>query len=532
MCAFYFDHDSDYEVVAFTVDGAVPRSRARSPGGRSSPYEEIARSHPPDSHELFVAVSYQKMNQVRAEKYGSAKAMGYSLARYVSSKAITWPTLSLGDNTFVMEANVVQPFATDRLQHDTVVGQSHRPPFAHRQPLLPGVAHRGLRRTSRSATTASSASTPRLRDGIRLAERCLIGAGATVMQGHEARRGLRAEQHRPESRAQLAHSRVSRRRANAVGEEGADLRRRTTSTSGWRTTPLSRSPTRSTIAFCGSTSVRVTAGADAAGLHRRRGRQPGERALRPRSSCPRSGQAWRLRRQRRDALVHRQRRRHEVPVLLRLESGRDGALQDRRSALAVSTDGGMTFDRLFEGPIVDRTRHEPYFCSTPFVLVDDGHVEALVRVDHGLRRGHGRQEPQYQIRYAESTDGIETGAGRLVTCIGLQLRRRSERAGRACSRRTAATACGTAIGASSTTARIRSKSYRIGYAESVDGRGLDPARSPGGHRSSEDGWDSMMVAYPFVYEHRGTKYMLYAGNGFGETGFGYAVLEDDDRRRR
>ena len=42
----------------------------------------------------------------------------------------------------------------------------------------------------------------------------------------------------------------------------------------------------------------------------------------------------------------------------------------------------------------------------------------------------------------------------------------------------------------------------------------------------------MMIAYPYVYRHRGQIYMLYAGNGFGESGFGYAVLADDDRRRR
>jgi hypothetical protein len=35
-----------------------------------------------------------------------------------------------------------------------------------------------------------------------------------------------------------------------------------------------------------------------------------------------------------------------------------------------------------------------------------------------------------------------------------------------------------------------------------------------------------------VYRHRGRTYLLYAGNGFGESGFGYAVLVDDDRRRR
>ena len=38
-----------------------------------------------------------------------------------------------------------------------------------------------------------------------------------------------------------------------------------------------------------------------------------------------------------------------------------------------------------------------------------------------------------------------------------------------------------------------------------------------------------MMEYPFVYEHRGVKHMLYNGNGFGETGIGYAVLDEDDR---
>src|SRR5688572_21422920 len=75
--------------------------------------------------------------------------------------------------------------------------------------------------------------------------------------------------------------------------------------------------------------------------------------------------------------------------------------------LAVSTNGGLTFDRLFEGPIVDRTRIEPYSCLSPFVLHDEGtwkmwyaSTTAFVAVD-------GRQEPQYQIRYAHSADGIE-----------------------------------------------------------------------------------------------------------------------------
>ena len=67
-------------------------------------------------------------------------------------------------------------------------------------------------------------------------------------------------------------------------------------------------------------------------------------------------------------------------------------------------------------------------------------------------------------------------------------------------------------------------SYRIGYAYSADGScwTLDNANS--GIEVSAEGWDSEMIEYPFVFEHKGSAYMLYNGNGFGKTGFGLATL--------
>ena len=46
-----------------------------------------------------------------------------------------------------------------------------------------------------------------------------------------------------------------------------------------------------------------------------------------------------------------------------------------------------------------------------------------------------------------------------------------------------------------------------------------------GLERSADGWDKDMVAYPFVYQYGNRWYMLYNGNGFGRTGFGYAVAD-------
>ena len=69
------------------------------------------------------------------------------------------------------------------------------------------------------------------------------------------------------------------------------------------------------------------------------------------------------------------------------------------------------------------------------------------------------------------------------------------------------------------------KTYRIGHAASRDGRKWELSLNEAGLEVSAEGWDSQMTEYPFVFDHRDQRYMLYNGNGFGKTGFGLAVLE-------
>ena len=68
------------------------------------------------------------------------------------------------------------------------------------------------------------------------------------------------------------------------------------------------------------------------------------------------------------------------------------------------------------------------------------------------------------------------------------------------------------------------ETYRIGYAHSRDS--INWERRDSGINISESGWDSEMICYPFVFDHKGRRYMLYNGNDFGKTGFGLAILED------
>lgn len=198
--------------------------------------------------------------------------------------------------------------------------------------------------------------------------------------------------------------------------------------------------------------------------------------------------------------------------------------------LAVSTDGGRSFERMFEGPIIDRTRIEPYFCLTPFAMIDEGRWKLWYASATGFLQVKGKAEPVYQVKYAESSDGCEWKRTNIVC---LPYKSPGEANARPCVLKENGLYRMWYCYRGSVDYRIdKAMAYRIGYAESKDGIHWERMDEQVGIERSEDGWDSLMMEYPFVYEHRGVKYMLYNGNGFGETGFGYAVMTEDNRARR
>ena len=74
------------------------------------------------------------------------------------------------------------------------------------------------------------------------------------------------------------------------------------------------------------------------------------------------------------------------------------------------------------------------------------------------------------------------------------------------------------------------ETYRIGFAYSADGRSWARRDDLAGIDVSASNWDSEMICYPYVIEHRGLMYMLYNGNGYGKSGFGYATMRLADLR--
>ena len=105
----YFDHDSDYEVVAFAVETAFIK-RDSLHGLPVVAFERLAESFPPDTHDLHVAVSYAQLNRLRARLCAEAKSQGYRLASYVSSRAFVWRNVEFGEHCFIFEDNTLQPF--------------------------------------------------------------------------------------------------------------------------------------------------------------------------------------------------------------------------------------------------------------------------------------------------------------------------------------------------------------------------------------------------------------------------------------
>ena len=176
----YFTHDSPHEVAAFVVDRAFRQADAFQ-GLPLIDAEDVTDRFPPGDYDMFVAMSYAKMNAVRAEKYASMKAAGYRLVSYISSRCSYLSQTPPGDNCFILEDNTVQPFVTignnvtlwsgNHIGHDVTI-EDHC--FITSHVVVSGWVRIGTR--SFIGVNAT------LRNSITIAPETLIGAGAIIMK--------------------------------------------------------------------------------------------------------------------------------------------------------------------------------------------------------------------------------------------------------------------------------------------------------------------------------------------------------------
>lgn len=111
VAAEYFEHDSDYDIVAFCIDRPYIVNDTFL-GRDVIATDELPDRIPPTEADVFVAIGSQKLNRIREQKYLQMKSLGYRMASYVSSKAFVWTNVEIGDNCFILEQNTLQPFVT------------------------------------------------------------------------------------------------------------------------------------------------------------------------------------------------------------------------------------------------------------------------------------------------------------------------------------------------------------------------------------------------------------------------------------
>jgi sugar O-acyltransferase (sialic acid O-acetyltransferase NeuD family) len=176
----YFTRDSDYEVTAFTVDEKYRQGDTFLDLPLVS-FEEVTERYPVEEYKMFVALSYARMNKLRAEKYHQAKEHGYELASYVSSRCSFLTDHPVGDNCFILEDNTIQPFVKignnvtlwsgNHIGHDAVI-EDHCFLASH-------IVVSGYVRIRNNCFIGVNAT---LRNSITIAPETLVGAGAVIMQ--------------------------------------------------------------------------------------------------------------------------------------------------------------------------------------------------------------------------------------------------------------------------------------------------------------------------------------------------------------
>jgi predicted GH43/DUF377 family glycosyl hydrolase len=180
--------------------------------------------------------------------------------------------------------------------------------------------------------------------------------------------------------------------------------------------------------------------------------------------------------------------------------------------LAISESASGAFVRHSRFPTVPLDEVDPYTISYPWVMFENGRF----RMWYGSNIAWGREkrDMRHLIKYAESDDGIHW---RRENVVAIDFDGPDEYA-----------MCKPCVVKDGNLYRMwfcaRGEAYRIYEAESEDG--ISWRRLPRPALDVTPGaWDSDMVEYPFVFAHAGQRFMLYAGNTFGKTGFGLAIQE-------
>lgn len=183
--------------------------------------------------------------------------------------------------------------------------------------------------------------------------------------------------------------------------------------------------------------------------------------------------------------------------------------------LAISEDNGNSFKRYSKVPVLERCDDELLFRVIHSVVKEDSKWKVYYGGGSYFKEGKKKTLPLYDIRYMESEDGINfVGSGDVI--IGTQ--GDEYRVGRPYVIKDED------IYKMFFCAGSEDLTYKLAYAESLDGINWTRDDDKLNISLSSSGWDSQMMAYPSVVKYNDKTYLFYNGNNYGYDGFGYAEL--------
>lgn len=179
LAYYYITHDGKYKVAGFTVN----REYKKADTFMNIPvveFESVENFFPPESHLMFIAISYAKINHIRADKYREAKTKGYQFYTYLSPGVTLYDNVEIGENCFIFEDNTIQPFVKignnvtlwsgNHIGHHSVIGDHC---FVTSHVVISG----GVKIGDYSFIGVNAT----LRDHITIGKECVIGAGSVMM---------------------------------------------------------------------------------------------------------------------------------------------------------------------------------------------------------------------------------------------------------------------------------------------------------------------------------------------------------------
>jgi sugar O-acyltransferase (sialic acid O-acetyltransferase NeuD family) len=176
----YLQKDPSFNIIAFTANEQTIKEKTLY-NLPIVPFETIEQNYSPNEYEMFIALGYTDMNKKRAKFFKEAKDKGYTLISYIHPSTIVNDEFQIGENCFIFENNVIQPFV--KLEDNIIIWTGNV--ISHHTTIMSHcfiVSHVAIAGNTVIEPYCFIGINATIRNSIRIAKECIIGAGTVILK--------------------------------------------------------------------------------------------------------------------------------------------------------------------------------------------------------------------------------------------------------------------------------------------------------------------------------------------------------------